>query len=922
MNEKGVSVNLLLLTATVLPPATDPRPAVNGLQFAQYLLDTSATTSQAISNAQSTRVSGPFGAEEHYFVCDATGSCATLDYLNGQLVIAQSPFPMALSNSPYYPSYQNLQTLLANSTPGQVLALPGPDSLTRFAKAAILSTQYTPQSEEVSYALNALNNVAESDTQWKLAFSLANQSVQYRTATAPGLKYIDLQQFNPSCSSGVQWHYLNAATSGDITSQFSAYSAAANNVLVQTNNYGAVTSSTLAAYPTTTQCMETSTNLVADINPSTLAQTTNLAAQVIGNGPLAPTGTVTFWNGTTTIGAAPLGPNRTAHLATNSLASGSNSLTAVYSGDFYNTTSTSAPLWEGVNVQPTQTTLFSSLNSANVNQSITLTATVAGQGSRVPTGSVTFLDGTNPLATVSLSSQGTALWSSSTLVAGTHSVTAAYSGDSQNAPSTSAILAQAINIQPTQISLTSSINPSDVAQVATFPAIISGAYGATPTGTVGFSFNGTVVPPIVRLQGGQGSILRALSSAGSRRVVAVYSGDRDSLPSASATLTQSVQAQPAVINLAASANPSAVAETVTYTATVSGQYGGSPTGSVTFNVNGSQAATVSLSNGQAIYITSFPSPGTESVTADYAGDTNNLASTSSPLNQIVDTQQVTQTSLSSSMNPAVVGQSLTYSASVTAQNGGVPTGSVTFNYAGNPVATVPLSNGQASYPRTLTTAGKRSVTALYSGDANNLTSASAVLNEVINQQPTQTTIASSANPAQVNQSVTVTATVLGQYGAPCTGSVTFSVNGSPVPAVSLTNGQASYVITSPSAGTSTITASYSGDWNNLASASPMLTESVNLLATQTTITTSTNPSLANQPVTFIAMVAGQPGSAPTGNVAFTINGNKPITVPLSGGQAAFTWTFLYPGTRLVTASYSGDNSNQTSSTTASQTINP
>jgi hypothetical protein len=71
------------------------------------------------------------------------------------------------------------------------------------------------------------------------------------------------------------------------------------------------------------------------------------------------------------------------------------------------------------------------------------------------------------------------------------------------------------------------------------------------------------------------------------------------------------------------------------------------------------------------------------------------------------------------------------------------------------------------------------------------------------------------------------------------------------------------------------------------------------------------------------VVAGQYGSTPTGSVAFTVSGNKPITVALVGGQASFTWTFLYVGTRTVTASYLGDANDLASVSTAlNQTINP
>lgn len=922
MNEKGLSVHLLLSNSTVLPPASDPRPAVNGIQWVQYILDTSATTAQAITNAEATRVTGPFGALEHYFVCDANGNCAAFDYLNGQLSVTQgSQFPMVLTNDPYYLDYQNLSSMEAISSPAQIEALTGTDSKTRFAKAAMFSTQYTPQSEAVSYGFNALNSLTESDTQWRIVFSLANQTLQYRTTTATGLKYIDLQQFNPSCASGVQWHYLNALTSGDITSQFSNYSASANNVLIQANTgFSASTTATLEDFPSSTQCEETTTTLSANVKSSTLGQPVKLLAQVAGNGPALPTGTVAFWNGSNPLGTATLSSGGIAQISTSSLAAGSNPVTAVYAGDSLNLTSASPTLWQGVNVQPTQVALSSSLNPANVNQFVALTASLSGQAAGPPTGKVIFYDGPVALGTVSLNSQGVAQFASSGLIAGTHSISAIYSGDAQNASSTSGFLVETVSSQSTLNTLTSSINPSEVAQSNTFSAQISGADGVIPSGTVAFSFNGTVVPPIVRLQAGQANISKSLSTAGSRSIAAVYSGDGNSQPSTSTTLTQVVNAQPSQVLLTSSHNPATLSQSITYVAAVTGQFGGAPTGSVTLSVNGTAVATSSLSNGQASFTTAFSSLGAETISATYSGDSNNLPG-SSTLTQIVNTQQITQIGLTSSLNPAAVGQSVTYHASVTAPTG-VPTGNTTFSYAGNPLATIPLSSGEASYIRTLTATGTRSVTATYSGDANNQTSTSPTLNEVVNTQPTQTSVVSSLNPIAVDQPLSFTAVVTGQYGASVAGTVTFRLNGNPIQTVPVTNGQAVLSSTLATVGPQNISAYYSGDGNDQPSTAA-LSQTVTQQNSQISLTSSASSSSVNQAVTFSAVVAGQYGGTPTGTVVFSISGNNPVTVALVGGQASFSWTFLYAGARTVTASYSGDaNDLPAVSAALNQTINP
>src|SRR5207247_802033 len=96
----------------------------------------------------------------------------------------------------------------------------------------------------------------------------------------------------------------------------------------------------------------------------------------------------------------------------------------------------------------TTTSLGSSANPSMFGQPVTLTANVTSGtgGSGIPTGTVTFKDGTMTLASATLSG-GTATLATSALFGGSHSITAAYEGDSafasSSAPITQVVLAQA-----------------------------------------------------------------------------------------------------------------------------------------------------------------------------------------------------------------------------------------------------------------------------------------------------------------------------------------------------------------------------------------------------------------------------------------------------------------------------------------------
>jgi hypothetical protein len=98
----------------------------------------------------------------------------------------------------------------------------------------------------------------------------------------------------------------------------------------------------------------------------------------------------------------------------------------------------------------TTTSLTSSLNPSNYGQSVTLTAQVTTAGSKTPTGTVTFKNGTVVLATENLNASAMAQYSSSKLAVGSNSLTATYNGDSSNSKSQSPVLTQMVNQPPSR----------------------------------------------------------------------------------------------------------------------------------------------------------------------------------------------------------------------------------------------------------------------------------------------------------------------------------------------------------------------------------------------------------------------------------------------------------------------------------------
>ena len=115
--------------------------------------------------------------------------------------------------------------------------------------------------------------------------------------------------------------------------------------------------------------------------------------------------------------------------------------------------------------------MTSSLNPSTSGQSVTLTATITGAGTSVPTGTVKFTDGTTTLASAATVTAGKATFTSSTLAIGSHSITAAYTGTGGFTGSTGTLTqtVQIGNFAPGRV-LT---NPSNPAQSVTFTATVT-----------------------------------------------------------------------------------------------------------------------------------------------------------------------------------------------------------------------------------------------------------------------------------------------------------------------------------------------------------------------------------------------------------------------------------------------------------------
>ena len=708
--------------------------------------------------------------------------------------------------------------------------------------------------------------------------------------------------------------------------------------------YGGDSNFTGSTSPGTFQTVNkaaTTTSVTSSANPSVHGQNVTFTATVTTTAPGAGTGTGTmfFRDGASTLGSGAVNASGVATFSTSSLAVGLHSITAFYAGDANFNASTSAGIFQTVNAAATTTVVVSSGSPSVFGQNVTFTATInaVAPGAGMRTGTVTFKDGTTILGTGAVNGSGVATFSTSSLSAANHLITAVYSGDANFNGSTAPGIFQTVNKAATTTVVVSSLNPSVFSQNVTFSATVSAtAPGAgTRTGTVFFRDGASTLGSGVVNASGVATFSTSSLAAGAHSITAYYAGDANFTASTSPVITQTVNKAATTTTLTSSANPSVFGAAVTFSATVSAVSPGAGmrTGTVTFMDGASTLGSGSVNaSSVATFSTSSLAQGSHTITAVYGGDVNFTGSTSAVLTQNV--RKPTTTTLSSSANPAVVGQNVTFSATISPSSGPVPTGTVTFKDGATMLGTGTVNgSGVATFSTSGLALGSHSLIAVYGGDNNYVGSTSFNFSQTIAKAATTTMVTSSANPSVFGQNVTFSATVnpvAPGAGIP-SGTVTF-MDGASFLGTSEVNGSgvSNFGADSLTRGSHSITAIYSGDSNFTGSTSAALSQVVNKASTTTTLASSVNPTRYGQLVTFSATVNPvAPGTGtPTGTVTFmdgasTLGtGTLSTDTPNGSDVATFSTSALIAASHGITAVYGGD-ANFTGSTSAvlTQTVN-
>ncbi len=325
------------------------------------------------------------------------------------------------------------------------------------------------------------------------------------------------------------------------------------------------------------------------------------------------------------------------------------------------------------------------------------------------------------------------------------------------------------------------------------------------------------------------------------------------------------KAAPTITSISPSSGPTAGGTTVTITGTsftnggVAEVYFGSVL-ATSWTINSATSITaISPAGSGAVDITVLGASGTSAISA---ADKFTYSATAA-----------TTTAVTSSLNPSMANQSVTFTATVSASSG-TPTGNVTFKDGAAVLGTGTLSGGTAALSTAALAVGNHNITATYAGDSNFAGSISPVLVQtVIQAATTTTTITSSLNPSEVGKPVTFTATVSSGSGTP-TGTVNFNDGATLLGSGTLSGGSATFTTSSLTPGSHSVTANYVGTASFAASVSAALIQAVN--------TPADSLKLRALQVLVTPMVAQVSGQAVSGAV------DSAIAEAFSGGGALVT----------------------------------
>ncbi len=651
---------------------------------------------------------------------------------------------------------------------------------------------------------------------------------------------------------------------------------------------------------------------VTPSSPTTEDQVTLTANVTSGTNP-AEGGLVLFSDQNGTIGYASVEDNDTGGTAsiTTNLSAGSHQIIANYTQD----TNYSDSISPSVTVIASQGTPALGLNvsaaSIKPGQTEILTMQLGHSDPFGETGTVTFSDQNGVLGSGTPCGCYMGNFSTlqlTTLTPGIHTITGAYSGDSNYGPSTSSpqtVTVSGATTSPTTTVLSVSSASITSGQTETLTANIQGGTASPETGSVTFSDqNGVLGSGTVAATstGSTATLSLGTLSVGSHQITAVYSGDGNYTSSTSAqqtvTVTNGSVTTPTSTTLGLSSTSPALGSSETFSATVSAS-GNAPGGSVTFSDQNGAIVSANLVVGDSTSTASVTYTGlafgSHQVTATYNGSSSYGSSTSAAQTVTVD-PATTTTSLTVNPASAAAGTSVTLIGSVQSYTNPALNGVISFADQNGPLGftniTPNSTGGSASLTLTSLSAGVHQITAAYNNDYEHAYSISPAQTVTITSTAAAVTTTTLNAPASATyrSPITFTISVSSANAANTSGQVILcdeaAIRCAPelnLAMAQVTSTGTAMVRFSPgTVGTHTYVAKFLGTKNFSASTSASQMVTVTGVYPSTTTISSTGAA-GNYTLTGTVVGVGSNTIPPTGSVAF--NDTSSTASPLLGSAA-------------------------------------
>jgi penicillin V acylase-like amidase (Ntn superfamily) len=269
INERGLVVEVLWLNQARYGTPDPRRETVNELQLIQYMLDTAATTGQALAAARRLQIVRAH-ARVHYLVCDRDGACATLEHLGGKLVAhhgSELPAPL-LTNSTYRVARRHLRK--HQGFGGKQATPKSARSLARFVRAASM-LRATPKAPGAAALVKRGFAILDSVhiphySRWNIVYTprsttLRARLIDRRRGAAAKTLLVDLRKLDFGCATPVKLLDLSGAITGKAR-VWQPYTRSANRKLVRFSlrklrlKLPAPVQRRIVRYPERTRCVQ------------------------------------------------------------------------------------------------------------------------------------------------------------------------------------------------------------------------------------------------------------------------------------------------------------------------------------------------------------------------------------------------------------------------------------------------------------------------------------------------------------------------------------------------------------------------------------------------------------------------------------------------------------------------------------------